>query len=328
MLTRVARTAALTLVLAGCAMLEPQADLSRGPTGYITFETRTPTDPDFLLGKTDAPASRIWGDLRLPSSGPERMPAVVLIHGSAGVGPSMTWWTKELHRLGVATFVVDSFSGRNIVETETNQTRLGYGAMLVDAYRALALAATHPRVDPDRIAVMGYSRGGIVALYTSLERFRRAWVPGDLRFAAHLAFYPACGVRILEDEDVSDRPIRIFHGEADDWTPVEPCREYVARLRAAGKDARLFAYPGARHAFDVPMLPHEMRLRRVENAYACRFVERERGVVVDPATGAPAGTSSPCVTRGATIGHHPEARRAAIADVLATLRQGLRLPAN
>jgi len=57
----------------------------------------------------------------------------------------------------------------------------------------------------------------------------------------HIAFYPGCQRRLLGEEDVSDRPIRIFNGEADDWTPIRPCREYVERLRRSGKDAALIA---------------------------------------------------------------------------------------
>ncbi len=36
---------------------------------------------------------------------------------------------------------------------------------------------------------------------------------------------------------MSDLPIRLFHGEADDWTLVRACRDYVERLRRAAQDA-------------------------------------------------------------------------------------------
>jgi dienelactone hydrolase len=159
-----------------------------------------------------------------------------------------------------------------------------------------------------------------VALYASLERFRRAYGRDGLRFAAHLPFYPACNIRLLEDEDVSDHPIRIFHGEADDWTPIGPCRQYVGRLHAAGKDVQLFSYPGAYHAFDVPVLPESLYLPRVTTARGCRFEERERGVVVEQDSGQPADYALPCFSRGATLGHNPAARAAAVETVTAILR--------
>ena len=53
-------------------------------------------------------------------------------------------------------------------------------ANLADALAALKLLATHPRIDPARIGVMGFSRGGQVALYSSLEPLRRGVIDGDL----------------------------------------------------------------------------------------------------------------------------------------------------
>ena len=48
----------------------------------------------------------------------------------------------------------------------------------------------------------------------------------------------------IGDDDVADSPIRIFHGAADDYVPVAPCRAYVERLRQHGKDAALLFTSG------------------------------------------------------------------------------------
>jgi CubicO group peptidase (beta-lactamase class C family)/dienelactone hydrolase len=226
----------------------------------------------------------------------------------------MPGWRSELNGMGVATFIVDSFGGRGIKETATDQSRLATSAMIVDAYRALALLATHPAIDRNRIAVMGFSKGGAVALYSSLTRFQRDWGPPGLHFAAHLPFYPSCGIQLLDEERVS-APIRIFHGAADDWTPVGPCREYVERLARAGVDAKVHEFAGALHGFDVPTLPASLYLPGVQNGRRCGVREQSPGIFVDAATGAPLSERPACVTYGATVGYQARAHREAVAAV-------------
>ena len=123
--------------------------------------------------------------------------------------------------------------------TSTDQARLSHEAMLIDAYRALALVATNPRVDGRRVAVMGFSKGGWAALYASVQRFQRLHGPKSAEFVLHLAFYPPCTTSYRDDEQVSARPIRIVHGTADDWNPIEPCRQYAARLKRASADVAM-----------------------------------------------------------------------------------------
>ena len=46
----------------------------------------------------------------------------------------------------------------------------------------------------------------------------------------------------IGDTEVSPVPIRQFHGQADDYVTVAPCRPYYERLRDAGRDAVLTEY--------------------------------------------------------------------------------------
>lgn len=90
---------------------------------------------------------------------------MVLVHGSAGVGAGDVKWSQELNKIGVATFLIDCFTGRGIVQTIADQSQLAHLAMIVDAYRAMEVLSKHAQIDSSRIAVMGFSKGDFVALY-------------------------------------------------------------------------------------------------------------------------------------------------------------------
>ena len=57
---------------------------------------------------------------------------------------------------------------------------------VADAYGARALLATHPRVDADRIGVIGFSYGGMAARFAMDERIREVLAPGERGFAAFI----------------------------------------------------------------------------------------------------------------------------------------------
>jgi dienelactone hydrolase len=55
----------------------------------------------------------------------------------------------------------------------------------------LELLAKHPRIDSNRVMVMGFSRGGGAAHWSALKRFLKMHGPdGGLMFAGHIALYP------------------------------------------------------------------------------------------------------------------------------------------
>src|ERR1700692_5033965 len=95
-------------------------------TEVYPVQTVTLSTADFLLGKKDSKPVMIAGELRIPKPGTDRLPAVVLVHGSGGVGFNSGMWADELNKAGLATFVVDSFTGRGITQTITDQSQLSY----------------------------------------------------------------------------------------------------------------------------------------------------------------------------------------------------------
>ena len=195
----------------------------------------------------------LQGYLRQPSgAGPS--PAVVLLHSCNGNwGRLDERWGKRIASWGYVTLTVDSFGPRGIKDTCNSGAPV---ELALDAYRALSFLVQQPFVDPDRVAVLGFSQGGWLALL-SVERgpIERA---SEVKFRAAVAFYPPCG----GFKGIMTVPTLILIGERDDWTLAESCRNMVdgrddwgiSRQKIDGAPVRLVVYPGAYHAFDAPSL--------------------------------------------------------------------------
>jgi dienelactone hydrolase len=307
--------------LAALALLSSPAAAQR--TEVLEVPSRTLTDAQFLAGDaTSGTPVTLTGRLRPPGdAGP--YPAVVLMHGSEGpVSGPVARWEWAFQPLGIATFSLDSFTARGVTETATDQSRLGSFTQLYDVYRALDALAADPRIDPDRIAVMGFSRGGVAALYSAMTRFQRRY-GSEARIAAHLPFYPACNFGLRGELDVTGAPIREFHGAADTYTSAAPCRGYIARLAAAGHDAAMTEYPGVLHGFDGRAgPPWAADLATSRN---CRRVERD-GVLVSETSGRPFTWSDPCVEYGVGGGYDAGATARAKTAVATFLTEVFALP--
>ena len=165
-------------------------------------------------------------------------------------------------------------------------------------------------VRPDRIAVLGFSKGAAASVYSAVERFRQARGSAEHRFAAHVGLYTPCNVAYRDDAKVSPAPIRLFHGTADDYVAVEPCRDYVARLRETGADAALTEYAGAHHSFDNPLIAPLVPVPNAQTTAKCRLAEAAPGDIRNASTGVAFSLGDACVGKGAHVGHHAEAAAA------------------
>ena len=285
---------------------------------------------EVLAGKTDGTARSIAGELRLPLSTAARVPAVIFMHGDAGALSSQVAWIAELNEIGVAVFTVDSFSGRGAIGKTAGLAVEGAGAhsstaRVVDAYKALAVLAPHPRLHSGRIALMGVASGGRVAINAAMTRFARAFAPADASFAAFIALYPACNLRLKDDTALVAAPLRIHHGSNDVIAQAEACRVYVERLLAAGRDADFAEYAGAQHGYDNPPGMPTLQAPQAPNSSRCTYREREDGWLVNEATGKPVTLNDDCVGIGLSSASHPQATAATYAAVKAFLRQQFKL---
>lgn len=316
---------AMSLVTSAHAQ-DPLAKQMAARTELHPIPSLTLSDEQFLKG--DSAAGKpviVTGHLRI-AQGFGRLPVVVMIHGSGGMGPNIEYWTREFNSMGVSTFALDGFTGRGLVNVNADQASLGRLNMVLDAYRMLDVLAKHPRVDPSRIALMGFSRGGQGTLFASVKRFHRTWNRSGIDFAAYIPFYPDCMTTYRGDTDVADRPIRIFHGIPDDYNPLAACKTYVERLRTAGRDVTLTEYPNAAHAFDNPLgSTTPIVAKNAQTVRNCRIRENDAGQLVNTATNRPFTYQDECVERDPHVGHDAAAMDAARQSIRAFLQTVFKL---
>jgi dienelactone hydrolase len=285
--------------------------------------TLTLSDQQFLTGDANGKPVTVAGEFRI-AQGTGRLPVVVLMHGSSGVGANIEPWVHQFNSMGISTLVIDGFSGRGLTAVGPNQALLGRLNLILDIYRSLDILAKHPRVDPDRIVLMGFSRGGQAALYASLDRFNELWNKSGVQFAGYIPFYPDCSTSYANDTEVADRPIRIFHGSPDDYNPVASCKAYVARLQDARRDVVLTEYPDSQHAFDIGLLGVSSVVvsANAQTARNCHIKEGEGGVLMNSDTQAPFTYKDACIELNPHVGGNPataEAARKAVSDFLLAL---------
>ncbi|TRC81120.1 dienelactone hydrolase family protein [Mesorhizobium sp. WSM4307] len=217
----------------------------------VQFESAAITPTPFQVRNAQAsgkvleavPGTPLRGYLTQPQgNGP--FPAIVLLHGCAGVlSNDRQTWPDRLSSWGYVVLVVDSFSTRGIHET---CDRGVLADRVYDAYGAEEFLSKYSFVDPRRIALLGFSAGGIATL--EAVQLGGAERLAERKFKAAIAYYPNCSVA---NGDMAV-PTLILAGELDDFSPAEKCREMMARRNGKGSPVLLNVYEGARHAFDAP----------------------------------------------------------------------------
>lgn len=313
------------LVVLGCGdPLMAQQSLNPDPALPARIEihalaTQTLSANELLLGSGPGKPHFLAAELKIPQGSQAKFPAVVLMHGSGGIGSNIEIWTQALNRSGIATLVVDAFSGRGITSTIQDQTQLNSFSLLVDAYRALDWLTTHPRIDPKKISIMGFSKGAVASMFSAATRFNAMYGRGH-QFAAHIGLYVPCNSRVMGDTDVTGAPMRFYNGSGDDYVSVGPCRAFVAELKAKGADAILTEFENTEHGYDVPLLPAKMALPKAQSTRNCMFIEKPKGHFVNASSGEPFSYNDACIAVGAHVGHSADSTAKTIKSVIELLK--------
>ncbi len=206
-----------------------------------------------------------------PGAGPH--PLVLVLHGSDGFGSQHVEVARNLARSGFAAAAPRWF-GAAPARASWGDLRPGDLAAVVDEARR------RPGVAGDRMAVMGFSRGGGVALLaaTVLPGVRgvvnyfglTAW-EGGLGEYRHFHLDPDDPLGFVARIPC---PVLSFHGDADDIVPVENTLSLDEACRRHGIRHRMVIYPGVGHSFVWPGNPlHVPEAHRSSWAAALAFLD-------------------------------------------------------
>jgi uncharacterized protein len=210
---------------------------------YVTYQSVDPATP-----------RTIAAELRIPAGTVRKVPAVVIVHGSAGVDSRGSLYADALNEAGIATLAIDMWAARGWFGGIIGRPR-GVPETLPDAFGALKFLAAQPNIDPTRIAIMGFSWGGVVTMLSATQPYTDLHTGGLMTFAAHVAHYPVCWVYNVVPgyafNSFTGSPVLIQAGELDAYDDPDTCPKLVASLPP---EAQAFisvtVYPHATHAWD------------------------------------------------------------------------------
>jgi dienelactone hydrolase len=158
-----------------------------------------------------------------------------------------------------------------------------------------------------------------------LKRFHKLWNPAGVDPAAYIALYPPCVTTYIGDTEVSDHPIRMFHGISDDYVEIAPCRAYFERLKRTAKDIQMIEYPDTWHAYDFPVLPSAPIIAQNAQTTHCVLKEEPVGRIVNTATQRPFTYGDDCVGRNPHIAYSVTSTHATENAVRALLKTVFKL---
>ncbi len=259
------------------------ASMTQGFTAEIRSEQvalQSASYEDFrqLLSR-GAPAAAVTvpAVLAFPEQARDRFPAVVVVHTIGGYrDDNEGQYAAELRKAGFATLTYDSFAARGTTGIALARSGPGlWPSGVADAYAALRRLAADPTFDASRIAIAGFSYGGEVAHLAAFEGLRTALDAGSVRFAAHVAYYPA-GVfgTIAKPGAYTGSPILMLLGESDDNLPIGKVEAYLDYAKTTGVPAPIqtVIYPGAYHAWTVPGLTTLRFYAEYPSTKQCPFI--------------------------------------------------------
>ncbi len=179
--------------------------------------------------------------------GQEKFPAIILLHGCAGVTTHHHNWAELIKEWGYVVFIVDSFNPRSINNVCDNGFKVSPSERAFDAYGAAKYVQQLPYVDENSLGIIGFSHGGWTGLRAIQKNTLKSAKMESIPIKAAVLFYPCCDAAL--DDNIAI-PTLILIGDKDDWTPSSFCVDLKNQLPNP-EILDLTVYKDATHSFDM-----------------------------------------------------------------------------
>lgn len=178
-----------------------------------------------------------------------KRPGILVVHEWWGLNDYAQTRAKQLAELGYVALAVDMY-GKGKVTTHADEARqwMEQTTANVEIWQAraregLRVLQADPRVDPTRIAAIGYCFGGATVMQMV---YAGASVKGVVSFHGSLPLPPSSTT--IKDS------VKIFiaHGQDDPFLTTDHIQKFIQALEQTKADWQMVIYGGARHSFTNP----------------------------------------------------------------------------
>jgi dienelactone hydrolase len=197
----------------------------------------------------DAGGTPMKGFFAYPANASGPRPAVIVVHEWWGLNDYARMRARKLAEMGYVGFALDMYGNGKTATHPEDATKFmmevasNLPLATTRFAAAKALVAADPRVDPKKIAAIGYCFGGAVVL-------NMARTGNDLAAVAsfHGNLTPATPMK----PGTYAGAMLIATGGSDPFVPQEQVDAFKKEMDAAGQKYDLVIYPNAQHAFTTP----------------------------------------------------------------------------
>ncbi len=179
-------------------------------------------------------------DAYMPEAADGPVPAVISLYGAGGGVSGMERYAGMLAAQGFAVYLLHYFDRTGTESADKPTIMRSFPLWMKTLWDALSFVETQPRVDRDRIALLGFSLGAYLSLANSAIDPRVKVVVeffGGMPKEMNLFMRRLC-------------PVLILHGEADATVPVDEAYKLQKLLEKKGIPYEIKIYPGVGHGFE------------------------------------------------------------------------------